>query len=87
MPLTRKIITKATTAPETRRVWNPPSQGTLKLLRSDFDRLTNSDKAAYMRGGGLIVNTAAEANVGLPASFTATLKANPAPRRPSYHQR
>ena len=87
MPLTRKTITKATTAPETRRVWNPPSAGKLKLLRADFDRLSDTDKAAYMRGGGLIVNAAVEANVGLPASFTATLTANPAPRRPSYHQR
>jgi len=61
--------------------------GQLKLLRADFDRLTDSDKAAYMRGGGLIVDSPAQANVGLPAAFTATLKAKPAPRKPSYHQR
>jgi len=78
MPLIKKTITQAT-APESRRVWNPPSTGKLKLLRADFDRLTDSDKAAYMRGGGLIVNTAAEANVGLPASLTAA-KAKPVRR-------
>jgi hypothetical protein len=87
MPLTRKIITKATTAPETRRVWVPPSQEKMKLLRADFDRLANSDKAAFMRAGGTIVNTAAEANISLPASLAAAAKVQPAPRRPSYYQR
>jgi len=86
MPLTRKPITRAT-APETRRVWLPPSQGKLKLTRADFDMLSDGDKAAYMRGGGLIVDSPAQANVGLPAAFTATLKTKPAPRRPSYYQR
>jgi len=71
MPLITKPTTKATTAPETRRVWNPPSAQKLKLWRGDFDRLTDSDKAAYMRQGGTIVNSQGESNVGLPASLTA----------------
>ncbi len=70
MPLIKKTISQAT-APESRRVWIPPTQQKLKLWRGDFDRLTDSDKAAYMRQGGTIVNTQAESNVGLPASLTA----------------
>jgi hypothetical protein len=79
MPLITKPTTKAT-APESRRVWIPPTQQKLKLWRSDFDRLTDSDKAAFMRQGGTIVNTQAEANVGLPASLTAAAKAKPVRR-------
>ena len=79
MPLIKKTITQAT-APETRRLWVPPSQEKMKLLRADFDRLVDSDRAAYMRQGGLIVNSQAESNVGLPASVTAAAKAKPVRR-------
>lgn len=78
MPFIAKPI-KAT-APETRRVWTPPSKQKLKLWRGDFDRLDDADKSAFMRQGGTITNVQAEANVGLPASLTAPAKA--APRLP-----
>jgi hypothetical protein len=79
MPLIKKTISQAT-APESRRVWVPPSQEKMKLLRANFDRLADSDRAAYMRAGGTIVNSAAEANVSLPASLTAACKAKPVRR-------
>jgi hypothetical protein len=78
MPLIKKTITQAT-APETRRVWNPPSAQKLKLWRADFNRLSDADKTSYFRQGGLIVDTQGESNVTLPASLTAA-KAKPVRR-------
>jgi hypothetical protein len=79
MPLIKKTITQAT-APETRRVWIPPTQQKLKLWRSDFNRLSDADKTSYFRQGGLIVDTQGESNVTLPASVTAAAKGKPVRR-------